>query len=271
MTRTPDGRGRERRTDTILPSVLSAREHGCPPPPPDTLPPRRGGRPSSKTAKPAGALAAAALLALSGALARPATATAQTNVLVSNVGKSDNGTSGTPSNSVHMAQGFETGSETDGYDLGSVVLEFGSAPTGTGTVRVTVRQESTLTHPVTGLIYPSPFELYWLANPTALSSGLNEFTAPPGATLKTNTTYFVMVAYNASSGGPSWDRVLLSSGLDADAATGWDIDDAYQQWNSMGWYEEESSDRAFKIQVRGTTAMAAPAVPTNFTAGVGNA
>ena len=43
MTRTPDGRGRERRTDTILPSVLSAREHGCPPPPPDRLPPRRGG------------------------------------------------------------------------------------------------------------------------------------------------------------------------------------------------------------------------------------
>ncbi len=44
MTRTPDGRGRERRTGTILPSVLSAREHGCPPPRPDTLPPRQGGR-----------------------------------------------------------------------------------------------------------------------------------------------------------------------------------------------------------------------------------
>ena len=268
-----------------------AREQTCPPPPPDVLLPRRGGRPSSKTAwaagRPAGfarlrgarrslvgsagALAAAALLALSGALALPATATAQTNVLVSNVGKSDNGTSGTPSDSVHMAQGFETGSDTDGYDLGSVVLEFGSAPTGTGTVRVTVRQESTLVHPVTGLIYPSPFELYWLANPTALSSGLNEFTAPPGATLKANTTYFVVVAYNTSSGGPGWDRVLLSSGLDADAAMGWDIDDAYQQWASTGWYEEESSDRAFKIQVRGTTAMAAPAVPTAFTAAPGNA
>ena len=43
MTRTPNGRGRERRTGTILPSVSSAREHGCPPPRPDTLPPRRGG------------------------------------------------------------------------------------------------------------------------------------------------------------------------------------------------------------------------------------
>ena len=94
MTRTPDGRGRERRTDTILPSVLSAREHGCPPPRPDTLPPRRGGRPSSKTASAAGRpasfagladarrglfrsarmLAAAALLALTGAFALPASA-----------------------------------------------------------------------------------------------------------------------------------------------------------------------------------------------------
>ena len=63
MTRIPDGRGRERRTDTILPSVLSAREHGCPPPPPDTLPPRRGGRPSSKTASAVGRPAAFARLA----------------------------------------------------------------------------------------------------------------------------------------------------------------------------------------------------------------
>ena len=96
MTRRPDGRGRERRTGTILPSVSSAREHGCPPPRPDTLPPRRGGRPSPytyaapATGRPAGlarprgarrsligsarALAVAALFALSCALALPAVA-----------------------------------------------------------------------------------------------------------------------------------------------------------------------------------------------------
>ena len=95
MTRTPDGRGRERRTGTILPSVSSAREHGCPPPRPDTLPPRRGGRPSSKTASAAAgrpasfagladarralvrsarAVAAVACLCLAGPLALPAQA-----------------------------------------------------------------------------------------------------------------------------------------------------------------------------------------------------
>ena len=75
-----------------------ARGQDCPPSPPDRLPPRRGGRPSSETCsaadRPVGfarlrgtrrgflrcawALAAAALLALTGGLALPATATAQT-------------------------------------------------------------------------------------------------------------------------------------------------------------------------------------------------
>ena len=74
-----------------------AREQHHPASPPDRLPPCRGGRPSSKTESAAGqpadlarprvarrsrpALAAAALLALSGALALPATAQAQTCTL----------------------------------------------------------------------------------------------------------------------------------------------------------------------------------------------
>ena len=77
MTRIPDGRGRERRAGTILPSVSSAREHGCPPPRPDTLPPRRGGRPSSKTASAAGRPASfAGLVAARRALVRSARAVA---------------------------------------------------------------------------------------------------------------------------------------------------------------------------------------------------
>ena len=82
------------------------REQADPPSPPDRLPSPRGGHPSSQTAsaaaRPAGfarlagtrrglvhsarALAAAALLALSGGLALPATAQAQSaGVLVSNM------------------------------------------------------------------------------------------------------------------------------------------------------------------------------------------
>ena len=72
---------------TIGAVALRAREHNRPPSPPDRLPPRRGGRPSSQTASAAGGrglvgfargLAAAACLALFGALALPSTAEAQT-------------------------------------------------------------------------------------------------------------------------------------------------------------------------------------------------
>ena len=65
---------------------MRAREHNRPPSPPDRRPPRPGGRPSCKTASAAGGrglvgfargLAAAACLALFGALALPSTAEAQ--------------------------------------------------------------------------------------------------------------------------------------------------------------------------------------------------
>ena len=163
MTRTTDGRGRERRTGTILPSVLSAREHGCPPPPPDRLPPRRGGRSSPRTyavsaaGRPAGlarprtaprglvrstrALAAAALLALSGALALPAAAQAQEISLVSNIRESPSGllnvfppdyTIGTIEiGEKRGAQRFTTGPNPAGYTLQSVVLNL-LAGSGTG-------------------------------------------------------------------------------------------------------------------------------------------
>ena len=71
---------------TIGAVALRAREHNRPPSPPDRLPPRPGGRPSCKTASAAGGrglvgfargLAAAACLALFGALALPSTAEAQ--------------------------------------------------------------------------------------------------------------------------------------------------------------------------------------------------
>ena len=151
MTKTSDGHGRERRTDTILPSVLSAREHGCPPPRPDTLPPRRGGRPSSQTVSAAGRpasfagladarhglfrsarmLAASALLALSGARAPPAAA--QDRVLVSDLGHPPDIEDGYASGaelSSHRdtpAQPFHVGADPGNYTLTSVEIPFVSA------------------------------------------------------------------------------------------------------------------------------------------------
>ena len=242
-----------------------AREQADPPSPPDRRPPRRGGgsspspyRCASAAGRPADpvrlagarrglvrsarALAAAALLALSGALALPATA--QTVVLVSNTGQADD-EARDPFLNQHYAQPFDTGSNTTGYNLESVVLDFTDAPTGTGTLTVTVREDNA------GV--PSDTALYTMTG-TTLVSGANEFTAPTGASLDGATLYHVVAEYSAT-GGPTWTRTQLSNGVDSGNADGWDIDDAAvvggvftsgTTW-SVAW-----STRAFQIQVKGS-------------------
>ena len=243
-----------------------AREQADPPSPPDRRPPRRGGgsSPSPYTyasaagraadpVRPAGArrglvrsaraLAAAALLALSGALALPASA--QTVVLVSNTGQADDGVR-TPASVFHYAQPFDTGSNTSGYNLASVVLDFTAAPTGTGTVTVTVREDNA------GV--PSDTALYTMTGGT-LVSGENEFTAPSGASLDGATLYHVVLEYDAVTGGPTWTRTRLSNGVDSGNADGWDIDDAQLKGNvftSGTTWLVDTSTRALQIQVKGS-------------------
>ena len=75
------------------------------------------------------ALAAAALLALSGALALPATAQAQETALLSNLGQSNfEGSPALAVGSFRHAQGFTTGSNASGYHLGSVELDVYTLP-----------------------------------------------------------------------------------------------------------------------------------------------
>ena len=193
------------------------------------------------------ALALAALAAL--ALGVPVKAQAQTVTLVSNTGQFNSLSRRAGSN--ELAQSFDTGSNSDGYNLNSIVADFATAPTGTGTLTVTVRED------VSG--DPSRSGLYTLLNPT-LSIGSNEFLAPTNAALDANTTYWIVASYNADSGGPSWYRTLLSRGLDADAAAGWAIDAAYKQDSRTspdGW-TVESISRALQIAVKGSAKTGSP-------------
>ena len=168
-----------------------AREQADPPSPPDRLPPRRGGSPSSKTAsaaaRPAGfvrlagarrgfvrsarALAAVALLALSGALALPATAEAQTvTTLVSNTGQSDDIVG-----SQHAAQQFTTGSNPSGYNLTSVGVRLHQSLPAVGMIRVRILEDNSGS-PGTSLVT--------LENPDSVSeNAVNTFTAPANTTL----------------------------------------------------------------------------------------
>ena len=127
-----------------------AREQADPPSPPDRRPPRRGGRSSpciyavSAAGPPAGlggarrgflhsarALAAAALLVLTGALALPATAEAQTvTTLVSNVGHSTGHVLGA---AAEWSQRFAHGSNPSGYTLTAVDVVNNSGVSATST------------------------------------------------------------------------------------------------------------------------------------------
>ena len=126
-----------------------------------------------------------------------------------------------------------------GYNLAGIVVDFESVPTS-GTVTASIRSAL------------APAHLHTLTVPT-LSAGLNTFTAAANASLDANTTYYVVVTYSEPSGGPEWERVLLTAGLDTGAAQGWDIDDPYEKGNAAenSWIVLSNS-RAMQIQVRGS-------------------
>ena len=173
----------------------------------------------------------------------PEVAKAQTVTLVSNNGQAVSGIR--PLTSNDLAQAFDTGSNSGGYNLASIVLDFGEVSAGTGTLTVTVREDSSGN--------PSGTVLYTLTTPTLLV-GSNEFLAPQNAELVANTTYWVVASYSAISGGPVWERVSLLDGLDTGAAAGWAIDASYKQNsrdNPVGW-AVGSNGRAMQIAVRGS-------------------
>ena len=220
-----------------MPSALTApwaRARRRPPSPPDRRPLRRGGRPSPETASAgrpagfnrqvarrglfpsAGVLAAAALLALSGALALPVTAEAQTaTTLVSNINQSIS----TENRRAAMAQSFTTGSNAAGYILTGVDV-VSSSSTGFTAQVCGVDTSLVPTSACTDLTAPSTFAV-----------GTMSFTAA-NTVLTESTTYAVVVTAlttNVASTGESWTGIAQGWGIaktddeDADPADGWSL------------------------------------------------
>ena len=99
--------------------------------------------------------------------------------------------------------------------------------------------------------------LYTLTNPGTIAAGLNEFTAPSGATLDANTTYHVVASFTSATGGPTWARALISAGLDSGAAEGWDMTTAYRRSNDRGaTWSVGSATRTMQMQVKGSAVQA---------------
>ena len=253
-----------------------AREQANPPAPPDRRPPRRGGGSSpspytyaSAAGRPAGparprlALAAAALLALTGALALPATA--QADVLVSNI-EQDTHSFFNIKVSRDKAQQFTTGGNTSGYNLDSVELKVGNYEN----VMVTVRLYSDSSgNPGTSI--------FTFTNPTAgvVANSDNTFTAPANTTLMASTPYHIVVSGADDPDETSNDFRLDTAGSDnedeggavnSEGTADWEIGDTNLSLDTQDppqW--AEGTTRPFMIRVNGTAVGATPAVSTDAT------
>ena len=257
------------------------REQRRPPAPPDRRPPRRGRRlltfhicricrrPASGSRAPARrglvrsarALAAAALLALSGALALPAAANAQEIALVSNMSESGERTQvtfvqpvgfqlgGIEFGETRISQRFTTGPNTAGYSLQSVVLNLGTNLGSGSVVQVAIHEESS-GNPGTLLgVLDNPADPFG-DNPAA--AGNRTFSAPSALSLDANTNYWVVLRDTTSATGANNYRVRLTASNNETTTHGFSISNGHQAGTPGNWSENTLS--VVKMEVRGTLA-----------------
>ncbi len=255
--------------------VMTAYRFRRPPSPPDRRPPRRGGGSSpspyacaSAAGRAAGparprlaprgllrsarALAAAALLALSGALALPATA--QADVLVSNIGQSTETAGTLDVTAADQSLQFTTGGTTgDSHNLDSVEV---SMDTFFG-----AEMAVSLYSDASGVPGSS---LFTFTNPTGgvTSGAVNTFTAPANTTLTGGTPYHIVVS--SPSVGGSFVQVKLdrtTSNAEDDAGEDdWEIGNNGYSLSGTTW---SSSTYKMQIRVNGTAAGGTPTCTLN--------
>ena len=135
---------------------------------------------------------------------------------------------GTPTRKIRwtLAVGFETGSNEGGYTLNSVkgVVSFNTASSG---MRVRIFSSSEEGRPLSSL--------YKLSS-TANNTGVRTFEAPADATLKSDTSYFVVFDTSNTKGGKYYKLRGTSSSLVNSEAAGWSLDtDSHTQFWSAHW------------------------------------
>ena len=161
---------------------------------------------------------------------------------VKNTGQTVSTTSNLILDGSRRAQRFTTGSDSSGYILNSVSINFGSLNSpARESMDVSVRESGAGSRPgdsVCVLIHPSSY----------VSTGVNTFRAPVNCTLDGNTQYFVNVRHPGGAFANSINlRSTESDDEDNGAAGGWSI--------ANGHYASSTyvSSRALMIGVEGTT------------------
>ena len=225
-----------------------SREQSDPPSPPDRRPPRRGGGSSPYTyASAAGrALAAAALLALSGALALPATAQAAT--LVSNIEQTTNAFVVLDVLDGDQALSITTGGTTsDSHTIESLEIKLDEYERVGSTGTVSLYSDNS------GVPGSS---IFTFTNPTGgiVTESVNTFTAPGNTMLTGGTTYHIVVSGEApaDAAGPDFKLEVTTSNAEDDAGEDdWEIGDSGHSLSGTTW---SSSTYVMLIRVNGSAA-----------------
>ena len=175
-------------------------------------------------------------------------ATAEGEVLVSNINQPLQSGGFVVTSSVTAAQGFRTGTNTSGYELTSVDLHVHTAPSNSADVTVSIYSA------VSG----NPgVSRHTLVTPGTITAGANTFAAPTGTFLAAETPYFVVV----DDATTSIDFRLSQTTSDAEGsnAGGWTIENG-RLWKSAGDWTSQAN--AHLITVNGADAPAAPTIST---------
>ena len=247
------------------------REQHRPPAPPDRRPPRRGGGSSSSTyaesaaVRPASLvrstrmLAAAALLALSGALALPATAQAQEIALVSNMSESGDTIAtvnpvgfqigGIDRRESRSAQRFTTGPNPAGYSLQSVVLNLSTNLGSGNVVHVAIHEDSSGNPGTLLVVLDNPADPFGNDPGTA---GNRTFSAPSPLSLGANAQYWVVLKNTRSGTGANNYGVRLTPSHNETTTQGFNIRNSRHGGTPGNW--SESSQFVVKVEIRGTLA-----------------
>ncbi len=258
-------------------------------PPADLSPSRRGGHSSSKAESAAGgppgpdrarpplvrqrlvrqrprplrrALSGAALLALSGALALPATARAQDVVLVSNMAALSTGSALVTSptyrkeiagfvvgeGETRRAQQFSTGADAAGYTLGSVELNLRQAG-GAGSVPLVAIHLDSSGEPGTLLgVLDNPADPFGV---TSLEAGNRTFTAASALSLAANTNYWLVLKDTKSTAGEEHYTASTANSEDETGAEGFGIANGHVVWTEADDWGTANTG-IVRMEIRGT-------------------
>ena len=181
------------------------------------------------------------LLAFIALLSTPSTTQAQTvTTLVSNAAKNSAGQ--VTLHSSIRAQGFTAGSDAT---FSSVEVPIASGQSSTGTLTVTLNSEASGGEP--GDV------LATLTNPASLVVGLNTFTDAANTALTSGETYFIVITYDQTTGGPQLS-VTSDDDEDSGGVAGWTIGDSRHQ-RSKGNTNWSTFGTSLMIKVNGTAVI----------------